>query len=129
MAAQHNLDLLRGACLANGVCIDGNYGELRLALGGVLVDKMLGSSPPPSTFPPPSAAANNGSKKRACDQDTPKEKKPRKPSKKGQYQQRRALMLRQVPRVTKTIVAALSLIYILKCNMSSSTNSSEVNVS
>ena len=42
----HNIDLLRGACLANGVAIDGrSYEELRVSLGGVLVDKMLGSPP------------------------------------------------------------------------------------
>jgi len=47
------MDLLRGACLANGVAIDGrSYDEIRTALGNVLVDKMLGSPPtsPPATF-------------------------------------------------------------------------------
>jgi hypothetical protein len=73
-----NIDMLRGAALANGVSIEGRtYHELRLALGGVLVDKMLGSSPPPSTSPPPA----NG--KRPCDessQEQPKVKKTRKPT-------------------------------------------------
>ena len=74
-----NIDMLRGAALANGVSIEGrSYHELRLALGGVLVDKMLGSSPPPSTSPPP---VSNG--KRPCNkssEDAPKEKKKRLPT-------------------------------------------------
>ena len=74
-----NLDMLRGAALANGVGIEKRtFHELRLALGGVLVDKMLGSSPPPSTSPPTTA---NG--KRPCDassQEQPKVKKTRKPT-------------------------------------------------
>jgi len=73
-----NIDMLRGAALANGVSIEGRtYHELRLALGGVLVDKMLGSSPPPSTSPPPATG------KRPSDessQQQPKMKKSRKPT-------------------------------------------------
>lgn len=67
----HNIDLLRGACLANGVAIDGrSYEELRVSLGGVLVDKMLGSpptSPDKSTF------------------DVPKKKQKRTPSRWHQF--------------------------------------------
>ena len=46
----HNIDMLRGAaCLANEVPIEGKtHEQMRAALGGVLVDKMLGS-PPTST--------------------------------------------------------------------------------
>lgn len=71
-----NLDMLRGAALANGVSINGRtYHELRLALGGVLVDKMLGSSPPP-----PSTSPANG--KRPCEssEEQPKVKKTRRPT-------------------------------------------------
>lgn len=47
----HNIDMLRGACLANSVPIDGKpYEQLRADLGGVLVDKMLGATP--ATSPP-----------------------------------------------------------------------------
>lgn len=42
----HNIDLLCGACLANGVSIEGHsYDEMRATLGSVLVDKMLGCPP------------------------------------------------------------------------------------
>lgn len=57
----HNMDLLRGACLANGVAIDGrSYDEIRAALGNVLVDKMLGSPPTstPAALPPLPRAAD-----------------------------------------------------------------------
>lgn len=55
------MDLLRGACLANGVAIDGrSYDEIRAALGNVLVDKMLGSPPTstPAALPPLPRAAD-----------------------------------------------------------------------
>jgi len=97
MAQPMNIDLLRGACMAHGVSIEARgYNDLRIALGGVLVDKMLGistSSPPEppvvTSTPAPAPAPNEGKKakgtKRPCnntaDQESTKEtKKPRKPS-------------------------------------------------
>ena len=92
----NNIDLLRGACMAHGVSIEARgYNDLRIALGGVLVDKMMGintSSPPGpcvTSTPAPAPAPNEGKKakgtKRPCNntagqEGTKKEKKPRKPS-------------------------------------------------
>ena len=57
--------VLKGACLANGVPIDGDYETLRTRLGHVLVDKMLQSA---DTLAPassrPAATSANGDGKR-----------------------------------------------------------------
>ena len=60
------MDILRGACLANGVSIEGkSYGELREQLGGVLVDKMLGSPTSPPSSSQPAQEGRKSKKRRA----------------------------------------------------------------
>ena len=79
MAQQY--DMLRGAALANGLAIEGrSYDELRIALGGVLVDKLLGLSTHTSM---PAAAGPKSNGKRPCDGPNAAadaKKKPRSPT-------------------------------------------------
>ena len=73
--------MLRGAALANGLAIEGrSYDELRVELGGVLVDKLLGMS---TTTSMPAAAGPKSNGKRPCEPNTAvsgAEKKPRPPT-------------------------------------------------
>ena len=70
--------LLKGACLANGVSIDGEYDTLRTNLGHALVDKMLnpGVTLPPSTFSAPVEANGKRPAPSPMPQDKKKKRKP-----------------------------------------------------
>ena len=93
MSQPMNIDVLRGACMAHGISIEASsYNELRIALGGVLVDKMLGIStssppgPPMTSTPAPVTTSKPDEPKKAkgkrpSDTSTSQEKKPRRKSK------------------------------------------------
>lgn len=79
MAQQY--DMLRGAALANGLAIEGrSYEQLRVELGGVLVDKLLGVSAPTSM--PAVSMDTKANGKRPCDPNPAADakKKPRPPT-------------------------------------------------